>query len=269
MGWFDEQIKNKKKHERQLLSDSFENLARSVTGRRTTSVLMDETDVSDAVSALLKHLSIKEKEVPAKIKGLRDRLDYLLSSTGVLYREVILTKGWHVDAMGAMIGTLKEDGAVIAILPSDLGRYEYVDPHTGKRTRVTAATEKLIGEEALCFYRPLPMRTLTVRDLFRYMMECLTPRDLAGFGLAALAITLVGLLMPKLNQILMGPVIALGSYRLLYAAMSFLFFATAGSMLFSIIRELLLNRIRIKLYLSMGAATMMRLLSLPEGRAGA
>ncbi len=263
MGWFDEQIEYRKKHERQLLSDSFENLARSVTGRRTTSVLMDETDVSDAVSALLKHLSIKEKEVPARIKGLRDRLDYLLSSTGVLYREVILTKGWHVDAMGAMIGTLKEDGVVIAILPSDLGRYEYVDPHTGKRTRVTAATEKLIGEEALCFYRPLPMRTLTVRDLFRYMMECLTPRDLAGFGLAALAITLVGLLMPKLNQILMGPVIALGSYRLLYAAMSFLFFATAGSMLFSIIRELLLNRIRIKLYLSMGAATMMRLLSLP------
>ena len=263
MGWFDEQIEYRKKRERELLSDSFENLARSVTGRKTTSVLMDETDVSDAVSALLKYLSIKEKEVPANIKGLRDRLDYLLSSTGVLYREVILTKGWHEDAMGAMIGTLKDGGAVVAILPSELGEYEFVDPRTGKRTRVTPATEKLIGEEALCFYRPLPMRTLTVRDLFRYMMECLTPRDLAGFGMAALAITLVGLLIPKLNQILMGPAIALGSYQLLFAAVSFLFFATAGSMLFSIIRALLLNRIRGKLYLSMGAATMMRLLSLP------
>ncbi len=263
MGWFDEQIEYRKKRERELLSDSFENLARSVTGRKTTSVLMDETDVSDAVSALLKHLGIKEKEVPAKIKGLRDRLDYLLSSTGVLYREVILTKGWHTDAMGAMIGTLKEDGAVVAILPSDLGSYEYVDPHTGNRIRVTAATEKLIGPEALCFYRPLPMRTLTIRDLFRYMTDCLTPRDLAGFGLAALAITLVGLLIPKLNQILMGPVLALGSYQLLFAVMSFLFFATTGSLLFSIIRSMLLNRIRVKLYLNMGAATMMRLLSLP------
>ena len=263
MGWFDDQIEYRKKRERELLSDSFENLARSVTGRRASSALSDEADVSDAASALLKHLGIKEKEVPAKIHGLRDRLDYLLSSTGVLYREVILTRGWHTDAMGAMIASLREDGVVVAVLPSELGGYEFVDPHTGKRMRVTAVTEKLLGEEALCFYRPLPMRDLTTRDLFRYMADCLTPRDLAGFGLAALAVTLVGMLVPKLNQIMMGPVVSLGSHQLLYAAMGFLFFAMIGSMLFSAIRALLLNRIRYKMYLNMGAATMMRLLSLP------
>ena len=60
------------------------------------------------MSALLKYLGVKEKEVPPKIKGLEDRLDFLLSSTGILYREVILTHGWHADAMGAMIGTLKD-----------------------------------------------------------------------------------------------------------------------------------------------------------------
>ena len=263
MGWFDEQIEYRKKRERELLSNSFENMARSVTGRKATSALMDETDVNDAVSALLKYLGIQEKEVPARIKGLRDRLDYLLSSTGVLYREISLTRGWHADAFGPMIGTLQDGGAVVAILPSELGAYEFVDPRTGRRTRVTAATEKQIAQDALCFYRPLPMRKLTLRDLFRYMIESLTPRDLAGFGLAALAIALVGLLIPKLNQILMGPAIELGSYQLLFAAVSFLFFTTAGSLLFSIIRELLLNRIRGKLNLSIGAATMMRLMSLP------
>ena len=102
VGWFDDQIEFRKKHERELLSDSFENIARSVTGRKTRSSLNDRTDVSDAVSGLLKHLGIKEREVPANIKGLRDRLDFLLSSTGVQYREVILTKGWHSDAMGPM-----------------------------------------------------------------------------------------------------------------------------------------------------------------------
>ena len=263
MGWFDEQIEYRKKHERELLSDSFENLARSVTGRKTISSFDADADVSDAVSALLKYMGIKEKEIPGKIHGLRDRLDFLLSSTGVLYREVILTKGWHVDAMGPMIATLKDSGAVVAVLPSELGGYEFIDPHSGKKVRLSAATEKRLGEEALCFYRPLPMRELTIRDLFRYMMECLTPRDLAGFGIAALAITLVGMLIPKLNQILMGPVVALSSYQLLFAAVSFLFFATVGSLLFSAIRALLLSRIRYKLYLNMGAATMMRLLSLP------
>ena len=263
MGWFDEQIEYRKKHERELLSDSFENLARSVTGRKTASSFDSDADVSDAVSALLKYLGIKEKEVPAKIHGLRDRLDFLLSSTGVLYREIILTKGWHSDAMGAMIATIKDSGAVVAVLPSELGGYEFIDPRSGKKVRVSAAAEKLLGEEALCFYRPLPMRELNTRDLFRYMLECLTPRDLAGFGLAALAVTLVGLLIPKLNQILIGPAVALGSHQLLFAVVSFMFFAMVGSILFSIIRSMLLSRLRFKLYLNMGAATMMRLLSLP------
>ena len=61
MGWFDEQIEFRKKHERELLTDSFENIARAVTGRKRMSFLRDDADVSDAVSALLKHFGIKEK----------------------------------------------------------------------------------------------------------------------------------------------------------------------------------------------------------------
>ena len=263
MGWFDDQIEYRKKRERELLNDSFENIARSVTGRKISSAFREDADVSDAVSALLKYLHIPEKEVPARIKGLEDRLDFLLSAAGVLYREVELKKGWHADAMGAMIVPLRADGSVVAVLPSDLGGYEYVDPHTGKKVRVTAGQEKKLEEEALCFYRPLPMRELKLRDVFRYMMSCLTMWDLAGFGLATLAVTLVGMLIPKLNQILMGAVVAYGSSRLLGAVLAFLLFAMTGSILFSIIRSLLLNRIRTKLSVNVNAASMMRILSLP------
>ena len=263
MGWFDDQIEFRKKHERELLSDSFENIARSVTGRKVRSTLSDQEDVSDAVSALLKHMGVKEQEVPASIKGLRDRLDFLLSSTGILYREIILTRGWQADAMGPIIGSLKKEGTVIAILPSEMGGYEYMDPATGKRVRVTAQAAKAISEEALCFYRPLPMRELKLRDLLRYMVSCLTPRDMVTFGIASLAITLVGLLMPKLNQILTGTVVATGSMQLLVAVVSFLLFATVGNLLLTIVKSLLLSRIRFKLNINVSAATMMRILSLP------
>ena len=201
--------------------------------------------------------------MPANIHGLEDRLDYLLSSTGILYREVILTKGWHRDAMGAMITTLRSDGTVIAVLPSEFGGYRYTDPRTGRSVAVTAAAEAQFGEEALCFYRPLPMRELKLRDLFVYMKSCLTPRDLAGFALAALAVTLTGMLMPRLNHILIGDVVGYGSMQLLAAVISFMLFAAVGSLLLSIIRSLLLSRIRFKLSVNVGAATMMRILSLP------
>ncbi len=263
MGWFDEQIEFRKKHERELLSGSFENIARAVTGRRISSSLKDKADVSDAVSALLKYMGIKERDVPPNVKTLEDRLDYLLSSSGVLYREVELTRGWHRDAMGPMITSLEADGTVIAMLPADMGGYQYVDPTSGKTIHVNAHEESKISKEALCFYRPLPMRELKVRDLIRYMMSCITPRDLIGFGAAALIITLVGLLIPRLNRVLMGPVVETGSYQLLYAVMAFLLFTTVGSILLSIIRALLLSRIRYKLNVNVSAATMMRMLSLP------
>ena len=263
MGWFDDQIEFRKKHERELLSESFGGIARSITGRKIRSTLQDQEDVSDALSELLKYFGLKEAEVPANIRGLRDRLDFLLSPTGILYREIILTKGWHADAMGPMITTLKEEGTVIAVLPSDMGGYEYADPHSGQRVRVTAKEEKRISSEALCFYRPLPMRELKLKDLLQYMMNCLTVRDLASFGIASLAITLVGMLMPKLNQVLMGTVVENASMQLLYAVMSFLFFATVGSTLLSIIRTMLLSRIRYKLNINVSAATMMRILSMP------
>ncbi len=262
MGWFDEQIEFRKKHERELLADSIENIARSVTGRKISGEMKDQADISDAVSGLLKHMGVKEREVPPNISGLQDRLDYLLSSTGILYREVILTKGWHADAMGPMITSLK-DGAVILALPSASGGYQYTDPRTGKNVRVTSQVEKLISGEALCFYRPLPMRELKLRDLLQYMVSCLTVHDLVSFGLSALAITLVGMFAPKMNQVLMGTVVSSGSMQLLYAVMSFLFFSTMGGLLLSIIRALLLARIRLKLNVNVSAATMMRMLNLP------
>ena len=263
MGWFDDQIEFRKKHERELLSDSFESIARSVTGRKMRSSLGDQEDVSDAVSALLRHMGVKEKEVPASVRGLRDRLDYLLSPTGILYREIILSKGWQRDAMGPVITSLKDTGAVVAVLPSDLGGYEYADPATGAKVRVNSRTAANISEEALCFYRPLPQRPLKLRDLLKYMVSCLTKRDLVSFGVAAAAIALVGLLMPALNRILTGTVIATGSSQLLYAVVSFLFFATVTTVILTIIRNMLLARIRYKLSINVSAAAMMRILSMP------
>ena len=262
-GWFDEQIEYRKKRERELITDSFESIARSITGRRIGFTLSDDADVNDAVSQLLKFMGIKEQEVPVGVSGLQARLDFQLASTGVLYREVKLTRGWRRDAMGAMIGTLTEEGSVIAILPSGTGHYEYVDPATGKSKRVNAMEERRISSEALCFYRPLPMRPITFRDLLRYMWNCLTAHDLVSFAAAALALTLVGMLIPKLNYILTGKVVQTANEQLLFAVMSFMAFAALSSVLISIIKSLLLSRIRSKLSINVSAAAMMRMLSLP------
>lgn len=263
MGWFDEQIEYRKKRERELLADSFENIARSITGGRVGSIFDENADVNDAIAQLLKYFRIKEKDIPPKIKSLEDRLDYLLSSSGIMYREVVLEEGWHRDAMGVMITTLQEDGSVVTVLPGSIGGYVYINPNTGKKVRVSSSEEHRMGTEAYCFYKPFPERKLTLKDLIGYMVNTLNGWDLASFVIAALTITLIGMLMPKLNHILMGQVVQYGNYKLLVAVIGFMFFATIGNIMFSIIRQLLLSRINTKLNLNTQAASMMRVLSLP------
>ena len=265
MGWFDEQIEYRKKHERKQLSDSFEKLSYSVTGRKSGGSFEKGTDISEALEVLLKYFGIRGKEIPSKLKDLESQLDFLLTSSDIMYRSVTLEEGWHKDAMGALIATLKDSNAVVTILRDAVGGYSYRDPVTGRKVRVTSAEEKKISSEAYCFYRPLPLRKITLKDLFRYMFESISMWDLASFGLAALMITLVGMALPKLNHVLMDEVVAYGSYRLLAAVVSFMFFATVGNFLLTIIRQLLLSRIRVKLNVQVQAASMMRVLSLPAG----
>ena len=263
MGWFDEQIEDRKRHERRALEDSFEKLGYSVTGRKTGAAFREGADISDALERLMKYFGIRAKDIPPKLRDLESQLDYLLSASGIMYRPVKLEKGWHREAMGVLITTLKEDGSVVTVLRNHTGSYVYYDPRTGKAIRVTAAEERKMNAEAYCFYRPLPLRKLSLRDLFAYMFEALDGWDLASFGVAALSITLVGMLLTRLNYVLMNDVVTSGSRAFLVAVLMFMLCATVGNYLIMIIRELLLSRIRIKLNVNVQAATMMRVLSLP------
>ena len=246
-----------------MLSDSFEKLAFTITGRKYSSSIAEDADITDALQSLVKYFGIREREIPPRVRGLENRMDYVLSGANIMYRKVQLEEGWHKDAMGAMLTSLDSSGAVIAVLPGPGGAYVYRDPQTGVLVRVNSAEEKKIGKEAYCFYRPLPLRQITLKDLFDYMWESLTGWDIASFCLAALAITLVGMLLPRLNHVLIGEVVTYGSTRLLGAVMSFMFFASIGNFLLMVIRQLVLARIRIKLNVNVQAASMMRVLSLP------
>ena len=264
MAEFDEQIKNRKKHEDELLTEAFQDISKAVNHRKIgDSFYENGRDMKDAVSQLLRYFDVREREVPKELTTLEERLDYLLSSSGIFFREVHLEEGWHRDAMGVMMGTMKEDGAVITILPGEGGGYLYVNPHTGRKKWITKKEEEKIHCDAYCFYRPLPMRKLRVYDIWRYMKDCLTTWDLLNFCTAAGIISAVGLLLPRLNRLLTGTVVSYGNTRLLLAVMIFMTCVTISLNVFTSIRQLLVTRIGTKLTTSLVSATMMRVMSLP------
>ena len=248
-----------------MLSDSFEKLHLTVTGRKSGDTFAEGADVNDALETLLKHFGIRDRKIPASLKGFEEKLDYLLTASDIMFRKVTLEPGWSRDAMGVMVTSLADSGAVITVVRNGAGVYVYKDPKTGKNVTVHKPEEQKIGNEAYCFYRPLPLRSLTLKDLIRYMTDSVDSWDIASFIIASLMVTLVGMILPKLNHILMGEVVKYGSLQLLGAVMSFMLFAMISSFMLSIIKSFVQSRIRTKLSVNVQAAAMMRVLSLPAG----
>ncbi len=264
MGWFDEQIKQRKRNDDTIFEEAFVGIADAVLGSKMSAAFVSvEVKAVDAIAEILKYYKVKPREVPESVKGLNDRLEYLLRPHGIMRRNVNLEKDWYKDAIGALLGTRKDDGSVVAFIPKGLSGYVYFDAHSGKWVKVTKKNQSLFEDEGICFYKPFPLKKLTVASLAKYIVDSLSVADIVLIVLATLAVSAIGLLSPKLNNLLFGTVVESENLRLLLAITVFMISVSISTMLISSVKALLTNRINTKLELSVQAATMMRVLSLP------
>ena len=264
MGWFDEQIKLRKQNDEDLFDEAFVGIADAVLGSKMgTAYTNDEAKAQGAISEILKYYHVKPREVPDTVKGLNDRLEYLLRPNGIMRRNVNLEKGWYKDGIGAVLGTRKDDGSVVAFVPKGLTGYVYFDTAKGKWVRLTRKNESLFEDEGICFYKPFPLKKLTLASLAKYVVETLSVADFVLIALATLATTALGLLSPKLNNLLMGTVVDSKNYQLLIGIALFMISVSISSLFVNAIKSLLSTRIETKMTIAVQAATMMRVLSLP------
>lgn len=266
MGWFDEQIKQRMQNDDDAFQGAFAQMAGIVMGQKVSAALGDGGQAAkDALHEILKYYGVKPQELPESLRDLNEQLEYLMRPSGIMRRTVILEKGWYKDAVGAMLGTRTDDGSVVALIPTGLSGYSFLDTSTGRRVKVSRKNEGLISGEAICFYKPLPLKKLGMPDLARYIVGTLSIADLVLIALATLSVTLVGMLGPKLNNLLFSTVVESGSMRLLGAVAVFFVAVSLSTLLLSAVKSLIMARINTKLSLSVQAATMMRVLSLPAG----
>ncbi len=262
MGWFDEQIRERRRRDQQALEEGIASIAGAVLGRRAAPG-DDSQRTSSAIEEILRYYHAKSRDLPDSVKDFNEQLEYLLRPYGIMRRTVTLEKGWYKDAIGAMLARRKDDGSLTAMIPTGLVGYTYADPATGKRTRVNARTEALFEREAIAFYKPFPQGKIGIPGLMRYIGSCSSWADRAMFGAAALVVSLVGLLLPRLNNLLFSHVAASGSVQVLAALISFMLLVSVSSQLLEVAKRLLTTRMDTKVSVAVEAAGMMRLFSLP------
>lgn len=106
-------------------------------GNRMAEALKDNRQATkNAIDEILKYYHIKTKDIPDDVKDTDEQLEYLLRPNGIMRRTVTLTDGWYRDAIGAMLGVLKEDKSVVALIPNGLSGYRFYDRKSGKYVKV-------------------------------------------------------------------------------------------------------------------------------------
>lgn len=264
MGWFDEQIRQRKQNDDDVFADSFVNMASAVLGSRVTTGLNDGSAAAkSAIDEILKYYHVKSREVPDSIKDTNEQLEYLMRPYGIMRRTVKLENGWYRDAVGAMLGVMKESGRVTALIPAGFSGYCYFDPESGKKIKINRKNQRLFDIEAIAFYKPFPLEKIGLGSVAKYIAETLSPADFALIALATLALSLIGMLSPKLNNLLLATVLPSGSLRLLLSLAVFTVSVSFSSLLISATKEMITARINTKMSVSVQAAAMMRIMSLP------
>lgn len=265
MGWFDEQIRQRKENDNEVFEDAFKEIAGAVMGKNLNKAYAEKEIAQSAIDQILKFYLIKPKnsEIPAAIKTLDEQLEYRMRPYGIMRRTVKLDKGWYHCAVGPMLAAMKEDNRAVALIPGKFGGYIIVDTRTGKRMRLTRRTAAMIGEEAICFYKPLPMKPLKIVDLIKYALMQYSISDVLMILLCMGGVSGIGLLSPIFQQLLFGPILESGSLRVLLSLTSFMICFTAAQLLIFAFQTLINGRVSEKQNISVQAAVMMRVLSLP------
>ena len=264
MSWFDEQIKTRIKNDQEGLEASFIQLSSVVMGKAVlnTSLKSEREKAKNAIEDILSFYHVPKVEVPASMTEVEDILEFLLRPSGVMRRKVTLNGDWYTNGIGALLAQ-NADGDMIALIPDGLSGYRFIDYETGKTVKVTEKNKDQIQPEAMCFYKPLPLKAIGIKDLIIYIVGTLSKFDFILMALATLAVSLLGMFMPQINNTLFADVIPSGNAALIIPLACMLIGVTVSTALATLIKTTLLSRITTKMNTAVSAAAFGRLMSLP------
>ena len=264
MGLYGSQLEIRQELDRKLTERAFDELAASVSSPDAApKFTLDDIEQTDAAAiSCLKYLHVMPGDVPESIEDPSERIEWLCRPTGTMTREVNLEGEWYKRTTGAMMGSLTT-GEAIALLPRGISGYSYIEPGTGRSLRITKDNAGLIGSRALLFYKPLPARSLEIRDFLGFIAGIFSRTDYILVLISALVTTLIGLLPALANDIAFEVVVPSGRSGLIIPIGCFLLGAGVASAIISACRNLVMHRISNKLDVFSQAAVFSRVLSLP------
>jgi len=258
MNWFEEQVRARRENDRRALDDAYEAAVNSVIGE---SFSFDEAE--DAITSILRYYHLQPVRLPEDITDENEKLSAVCRISGMMQRPVILDANWYRSAFGAFLCKLKNSEQFVAVIPNQMGFYAYYDREQRRHIKLNRKTAELLENEAVCFYKPLPPKKLTVAELVVFGISSWSISDHVFTYLMLGITTLLGLLTPRLSYFLYSKVVESGSVTLLLSTMIFMVTLSVSVLFLDGVKTLFSTRTSTKMSAALQSASMMRTLSLP------
>ncbi|MCF0145676.1 MAG: ATP-binding cassette domain-containing protein [Eubacterium sp.] len=264
MSWFGEQIQTRIYRDREQVSDALLQVADSIDGKDRYHAKKRNLDqVREEVQRICQYYKINVPHDTAPASTIIEIIDSLTHFSGIMYRRVTLNETWWKNGYGPLLAIRKDNGEACALLPGKISGYRWHDHISGKTQKVTAATADMFEERAVCFYRPLPQKSMDAKDLFLFLYSNMSFGDRLLASGSLLFMTIVGLITPVITNVVFSQIIPSGNTLLIASAAVLLIAAAFSVYLASSVRTAVVSRVKNQMDSTLENAVLGRLLQLP------
>lgn len=221
--------------------------------------------IYDAVSFLCKKskINIADFEKISESCGDDITVENISRISHFTARKIVLEENWFKKDLGPILVYSKDESNIYACIPTKSG-YMMYDPVTEKREVVTLTKAKEMSFRGYMLYRPFESKKLNMKELIKFGFDSINKRDIIRLLVMTLLGSLIGLLIPTLNQQLYDTYIPVGASNALIQMCMVIFAFMIGNVTFSIVKNLSSFRITSRITYNVQSATYDRLFNLPE-----
>lgn len=218
----------------------------------------------------------KEEVVRAAIGDAPMTVPEIARISHFICRDVTLDLDWFKSDCGVIVGQLRLDtdkqdakGNPVTELHSVVcfpkgSNYRMYDVQTEQTVRLTAKLAMQLEPKAYAIRRSLPQVSVRRKEIMAFVKKSIHARDVISLVVLSVICTLIGVLLPKLNQLIYDDYIPLGNYNLLTQMCLVIASFMIGNVFLSIVKSLQEYRIPCRAGYEMQDAVYQRIFELPE-----
>ena len=177
-------------------------------------------------------------------------------------RKVVLDADWYKNDCGGIISTIEKE--MVACLPDKNGKYVIFRTSDQTVKPLTEEMAKEVSPQAYILGRTLPIRKLTKKDVVSFCSKSIHGRDMIPSVILMTVCALIGVLLPRLNQMIYDDYIPLGNVGHLVQLCVVMLSFMIGNVAFSIVKNLFGFRLTSRVGSDLQNAVYHRLFHLPE-----